>query len=60
MKMERTEYLSGHYFIRNGLSHAGASGEIFDFSWTADYDHLLMTLGQSKRDVVLLSHLRGE
>jgi len=36
------------------------SGEIFDFSWTADHEHLLMTRGQSKRDVVLLSHLRGE
>ncbi len=34
------------------------SGEIFDFSWTADHEHLLMTLGQSKRDVILLSHLR--
>ncbi len=37
-----------------------SSGEIFDFSWTADYEHLLMTRGQSKRDVILLSHLRGE
>lgn len=36
------------------------SGEIFDFSWTADYEKLLMTRGQSKRDVILLSHLRGE
>jgi DNA-binding winged helix-turn-helix (wHTH) protein/Tol biopolymer transport system component len=36
------------------------SGEIFDFSWTADHKHLLMTRGQSKRDVILLSHLRGE
>jgi len=36
------------------------SGEIFDFSWTADHEHLLMTRGQSKRDVILLSHLRGE
>ena len=36
------------------------SGEIFDFSWTADHEHLLMTRGRSKRDVVLLSHLRGE
>jgi Tol biopolymer transport system component len=35
------------------------SGEIFDFSWTADHD-LLMTRGQSKRDVILLSHPRGE
>jgi hypothetical protein len=35
------------------------SGEIFDFSWTADH-HLLMTRGQSKRDIILLSHLRGE
>jgi len=32
------------------------SGEIFDFSWTADREHMLMTRGQSKRDVVLLSH----
>jgi len=32
------------------------SGEIFDFSWTADHQHILMTRGQSKRDVVLLSH----
>ena len=32
------------------------SGEIFDFSWTADREHILMTRGQSKRDVVLLSH----
>ena len=32
------------------------SGEIFDFSWTADHEHILMTRGQSKRDVVLLSH----
>ena len=32
------------------------SGEIFDFSWTADHEHLLMTRGQSKRDVVLMSH----
>ncbi len=31
------------------------SGEIFDFSWTADREHILMTRGQSKRDVVLLS-----
>ena len=31
------------------------SGEIFDFSWTADREHVLMTRGQSKRDVVLLS-----
>jgi Tol biopolymer transport system component len=31
-------------------------GEIFDFSWTADRAHMLMTRGQSKRDVVLLSH----
>jgi DNA-binding winged helix-turn-helix (wHTH) protein/Tol biopolymer transport system component len=37
-----------------------SSGEIFDFSWTADHEHLLMTRGQSKRDVILLSHLRGE
>jgi Tol biopolymer transport system component len=37
-----------------------SSGEIFDFSWTTDHDHLLMTRGQSKRDVVLLSHLHGE
>jgi DNA-binding winged helix-turn-helix (wHTH) protein/Tol biopolymer transport system component len=37
-----------------------SSGEIFDFSWTTGNDHLLMTRGQSKRDVVLLSHLRGE
>jgi Tol biopolymer transport system component len=36
------------------------SGEIFDFSWTANHEHLLMTRGQSKRDVILLSHLRGE
>ena len=36
------------------------SDEIFDFSWTADHEHLLMTRGQSKRDVILLSHLRGE
>jgi Tol biopolymer transport system component/DNA-binding winged helix-turn-helix (wHTH) protein len=36
------------------------SGEIFDFSWTADHKHLLMTRGQSKRDVILLSHLGGE
>ena len=36
------------------------SGEIFDFSWTADGEHLLMTRGQSKRDVILLSHLRSE
>ena len=36
------------------------SGEIFDFSWTADHQHLLMTRGQSKRDVILLSHLHGE
>jgi hypothetical protein len=32
------------------------SGEIFDFSWTADREHMLMTRGQSKRDIVLLSH----
>jgi len=32
------------------------SGEIFDFSWTADHEHLLMTRGQSKRDVILWSH----
>jgi Tol biopolymer transport system component/DNA-binding winged helix-turn-helix (wHTH) protein len=32
------------------------SGEIFDFSWTSDREHILMTRGQSKRDVVLLSH----
>ena len=32
------------------------SGEIFDFCWTADHEHLLMTRGQSKRDVVLMSH----
>jgi Tol biopolymer transport system component/DNA-binding winged helix-turn-helix (wHTH) protein len=32
------------------------SGEIFDFSWTADREQILMTRGQSKRDVVLLSH----
>jgi Tol biopolymer transport system component/DNA-binding winged helix-turn-helix (wHTH) protein len=31
-------------------------GEIFDFSWTADREHILMTRGQSKRDVVLMSH----
>jgi Tol biopolymer transport system component len=36
------------------------SGEIFDFSWTADHERLLMTRGQSKRDVILLSHVRGE
>jgi Tol biopolymer transport system component/DNA-binding winged helix-turn-helix (wHTH) protein len=36
------------------------SGEIFDFSWTADHERLLMTRGQTKRDVVLLSHLGGE
>jgi Tol biopolymer transport system component len=36
------------------------SGEIFDFSWTANHKHLLMTRGQSKRDVILLSHRRGE
>ncbi len=41
------------------LSHFN-SGEIFDFSWTADHQHLLMTRGQSKRDVILLSHLHGE
>ena len=34
-----------------------ASGEIFDFSWTSDHEHLLMTRGQSRRDVILLSHL---
>src|SRR5215475_2412613 len=36
------------------------SAEIFDFSWTTDHKDLLMTRGQSKRDVILLSHLRGE
>jgi Tol biopolymer transport system component/DNA-binding winged helix-turn-helix (wHTH) protein len=36
------------------------SGEMFDFSWTADHQHLLMTRGQSKRDVILLSHLSSE
>jgi Tol biopolymer transport system component len=36
------------------------SGEIFNFCWTADHEQLLMTRGQSKRDVVLLSHLRGQ
>jgi hypothetical protein len=33
------------------------SGEIFDFSWTANHEHLLMTRGQSKRDVILLTQL---
>jgi Tol biopolymer transport system component/DNA-binding winged helix-turn-helix (wHTH) protein len=45
--------LSG--FKPKQLTHFN-SGEIFDFSWTADHKHLLMTRGQSKRDVVLLSH----
>jgi Tol biopolymer transport system component/DNA-binding winged helix-turn-helix (wHTH) protein len=36
------------------------SGEIFDFSWTANHEHLLMTRGQSKRDVILLTHLGSE
>jgi dipeptidyl aminopeptidase/acylaminoacyl peptidase len=36
------------------------SAKIFDFNWTADHEHLLMTRVQSKRDVILLSHLRGE
>jgi Tol biopolymer transport system component/DNA-binding winged helix-turn-helix (wHTH) protein len=39
----------------NQLTHFN-SGEIFDFSWTADHEHLLMTRGQSKRDVVLMSY----
>jgi len=34
------------------------SGEIFDFSWAADREHVFMTRGQSKRQVVLLSDLR--
>ncbi len=45
--------LSG--FKPKQLTHFN-SGEIFDFSWTADREHILMTRGQSKRDVVLLSH----
>jgi Tol biopolymer transport system component len=45
--------LSG--FKPKPLTHFN-SGEIFDFSWTADREHILMTRGQSKRDVVLLSH----
>lgn len=49
--------LSG--FKPKQLTHFN-SGEIFDFSWTADREHILMTRGQSKRDVILLSHLRGE
>jgi Tol biopolymer transport system component/DNA-binding winged helix-turn-helix (wHTH) protein len=49
--------LSG--FKPKQLTHFN-SGEIFDFSWTADHEHLLMTRGQSKRDVILLSHLSGE
>ena len=49
--------LSG--FRPKQLTHFN-SGEIFDFSWTADHEHLLMTRGQSKRDVILLSHLRGD
>jgi DNA-binding winged helix-turn-helix (wHTH) protein/Tol biopolymer transport system component len=36
------------------------SGEIFDFSWTADHERLLMTRGQSMRDVILLSHFRAK
>ena len=64
-----------HYVLtRNGVSNVWeqslrglkpkqfthfSSGEIFDFSWTADHQ-LLMTRGQSKRDVILLSHVRGE
>jgi DNA-binding winged helix-turn-helix (wHTH) protein/dipeptidyl aminopeptidase/acylaminoacyl peptidase len=49
--------LSG--FKPKQLTHFN-SGEIFDFSWTVDHQHLLMTRGQSKRDVILLSHLSGE
>lgn len=49
--------LSG--FKPKQLTHFN-SGEIFDFSWTAEHEHLLMTRGQSKRDVILLSHLSGE
>jgi Tol biopolymer transport system component/DNA-binding winged helix-turn-helix (wHTH) protein len=45
--------LSG--FKPKQLTHFN-SGEIFDFSWTADHEHLLMTRGQSKRDVIQLSH----
>jgi hypothetical protein len=44
--------LSG--FKPKQLTHFN-SGEIFDFSWTADREHVLMTRGQSKRDIVLLS-----
>jgi eukaryotic-like serine/threonine-protein kinase len=49
--------LSG--FKPKQLTHFN-SGEIFDFSWTADHEHVLMTRGQSERDVILLSHLSGE
>lgn len=36
-----------------------ASGQIFDFSWSADHTRLLLTRGQSTRDVVLIGDLRA-
>jgi eukaryotic-like serine/threonine-protein kinase len=33
------------------------SGQIFDFSWSVDRSHLLLTRGQSTRDVVLIANL---
>jgi DNA-binding winged helix-turn-helix (wHTH) protein/Tol biopolymer transport system component len=35
-----------------------ASGFIYDFNWTADGKHLLVSRGEATSDVVLLSHLR--
>jgi hypothetical protein len=35
-----------------------SSGRIFDFDWSADGKQLLLTRGETSRDVVLLSHLR--
>ncbi|MGH7485548.1 MAG: hypothetical protein ACREMY_08080, partial [bacterium] len=34
------------------------SGQIFDFSWSADHTRLLLTRGQSTRDIVLIGDLR--
>ena len=34
------------------------TGRIFDFRWTADGKHLLLSLGDVTSDVVLLSNLR--
>ena len=33
------------------------SGQIFDFSWSVDRSHLLLTRGQSTRDVVVIANL---